>query len=157
MICILYSQCLSLTDPSLFSPASFAKGFICLAKSLSPADSKVTSWANISVPFASAATVSKIGVGEIPWWRSMRFLTSVVCERASVGLREVWEIQGSASIEGGPGGVGRCLLLYSLGFLTTSPTSTIATLSEPRISLPNPLLQNPLRSSGVNHHSGGEP
>jgi hypothetical protein len=55
---------------------------------------------------ANAATVWKRGVGELPWWRAIRSLTKVVCERASVGLWGVCETQGSTSTEGGPVGVG---------------------------------------------------
>ena len=36
----------------------------------------------------------------------MQFLTRVVCERVLVGLRGVWENQGSAAAEGGLVGVG---------------------------------------------------
>ena len=88
--------------------ASFA-----LRRVRTSANNKVILWANSFVPLVNVATVWKIGVGEFPWWRVIRFLINVVCKRVLVGLWGVYKIQRLISAKGVIVGIGIRNLILS--------------------------------------------
>ena len=77
------------------------------------ANKRVISWANISIPLANAAIVSKIGVRELPWWRVIRLFTKVDYKSVLIALWGVWETQGFVLVEGGVLGFGVLNLILS--------------------------------------------
>lgn len=90
------SECIGvlLSLPSLRSAWFVSRSFRI------PACRSIFSCAYHSVPLTRAATVSKIGFGELHRWQVIRLLTGVDCDSASVEFCGVCEIYNTSSKEG---------------------------------------------------------